>query len=93
MRLPEKSRARSGSAGHVDGCFSRTAISCPGDDLERRNIHLAACNQNMTVAHELPSCRAGGRETQPVNYVVKSSLEHLEQGFTRHPLPAARFSK
>jgi hypothetical protein len=62
-------------------------------DLEGGNVHSAAVDGNMTVADELPGLLPGSREAEAENDVVESSLQVLQEDFTRHALLAVRVVK
>src|SRR5262245_56599318 len=45
----------------------------------RRDVHLLAVDQKVSVAHELPRLRTRGGEAEPVDDVVEATLEQLQQ--------------
>ena len=53
-------------------------------DLIRRDIHLAAINGDVSVAHQLPCLTPRLRKTQTKNHVVQTPLELLQQQLAGH---------
>src|SRR5262249_15328823 len=50
----------------------------------RRHVHLAAVHAEVAVPHELPRLGARGGEAEPIDDVVESALEELEQRLAGH---------
>ena len=57
-------------------------------NLKRWNINLASIDIDMSVIHKLACLTAGGRETRPVNGIIKPAFKQEKQIFTGNSLLA-----
>src|SRR5882762_2914108 len=53
-------------------------------DLVRRNVHLLTIHLHVSVTHQLARLAAGNAEAQPVDDIVQTPLQRLQQFRTRH---------
>ncbi len=54
------------------------------------DIHFSAVDGEEPVAHQLPGGVSGTGQSHPVNHVVESHFQQLQEVFPGHPLPTVR---